>query len=121
MIEPRDPFKRLDFQLRDRLQASSPVDDFRLVESIEALGQRVAVAVAPAAHERHDAGLRQSFQMPPTADSGRPTENCRCIRSCGHGIAGSGCVVRTFLPRVTPRKPLARISRSTVQRTTHTP
>ena len=47
--------------------------------------------------------------------------NSRFTLSNGHGSALSGTVVRTRLPRTTPRSPMARISRSTVQRATATP
>lgn len=42
-------------------------------------------------------------------------------RSSGHGALASLAVVRTTLPRVTPRSPSLRINRSTVQRATTTP
>ncbi|MNJ56772.1 hypothetical protein D3C77_523350 [compost metagenome] len=50
---------------------------------------------------------------------GRSAVNCRFTKSLGLGLAGSDCVVFTVLPRVTPRSPISRISRSSVQRTAH--
>ena len=47
--------------------------------------------------------------------------NCRLTLSCGQGAALSLTVVLTGLPRTTPCKPMARISRSTVQRATLSP
>lgn len=47
--------------------------------------------------------------------------NCRLTWSSGHGAEVSGMVVRTVLPRRAPCKPMARISRSTVQRATRLP
>jgi hypothetical protein len=46
--------------------------------------------------------------------------NCRFTLSNGHGALGSLTVVRTTLPRTTPRRPKRRINRSTVQRATAT-
>jgi hypothetical protein len=48
--------------------------------------------------------------------SGREAVNCRLTRSPGRGEAGSTIVVRRPRPRLTPRSPAARISRSTVPR-----
>src|SRR5207248_2916997 len=47
---------------------------------------------------------------------GRDARNCRFTRSAGHGVALSGTVVLTSLPRTTPRRPICRIRRATVQR-----
>ena len=52
---------------------------------------------------------------------GRSARNCRLTRSSGHGALLSLIVVRTTLPRITPRSPSRRISRSTVQRATAVP
>jgi hypothetical protein len=42
-------------------------------------------------------------------------------RSSGHGAFASATVVRTALPRMTPRRTALRINRSTVQRATSVP
>ena len=47
---------------------------------------------------------------------GRSALNCRLTRSSGRAPAASAMVVRTRLPRITPRKPGCFISRSAVQR-----
>ena len=48
---------------------------------------------------------------------GRGAVNVRWTRSAGRGVASSRTVVIVNArPRVTPRKPMARMSRSTVQR-----
>ncbi len=52
---------------------------------------------------------------------GRCALNWRLTRSSGHGALASLIVVRTALPRTTPRRPMRRINRSTVQRATVTP
>src|SRR3954468_13143292 len=52
---------------------------------------------------------------------GRGAWNCRLTQSSGHGAALSLIVVRTGLPRTAPCRPMARISRATVQRTTLIP
>lgn len=52
---------------------------------------------------------------------GRGALNWRFTRSSGQAVAGSGTVVRTFLPRTTPCSPMARIRRTTVQRATTRP
>ena len=52
---------------------------------------------------------------------GRGALNSRSTRSRGQAIEGSGTVVRTFLPRTTPRSPMTRIRRATVQRATPMP
>ena len=50
-----------------------------------------------------------------------PALNCRLTWSNGHAVALSLIVVLTCLPRITPCKPRARISRATVQRATSWP
>jgi len=52
---------------------------------------------------------------------GRGARNCRFTRSAGHGAPLSGTVVLVSFPRTTPRKPICRISRVTVQRATGVP
>ena len=52
---------------------------------------------------------------------GRSALKTRLTWSNGHGALASGVVVRTTLPRITPRSPRRRISRSTVQRATTVP
>src|SRR5579875_2961014 len=52
---------------------------------------------------------------------GRSAWNCRLTRSRGQGAALSLKVVRIGLPRITPCRPMAFISRSTVQRATAWP
>jgi hypothetical protein len=47
--------------------------------------------------------------------------NSRLTRSSGHGAAVFATVVRTTLPRMTPRNPRRRMRRSTVQRATTMP
>ena len=47
---------------------------------------------------------------------GRSALNWRLTLSSGHGALWSLIVVRTTLPRMTPRSPSRRISRSTVHR-----
>ena len=49
---------------------------------------------------------------------GRVAWNWRLTWSSGRGADLSLIVVRTGLPRITPRNPMPRISRSTVQRAT---
>lgn len=53
--------------------------------------------------------------------SGAGARNCRLTKSSGHGATLSLTVVRTDLPRMTPYRPISRISRSTVQRATAKP
>jgi aromatic ring-opening dioxygenase LigB subunit len=48
-------------------------------------------------------------------------EHHRAGAALARAAAASGIVVRTFLPRTTPRRPLRRISRPTVQRATSKP
>jgi hypothetical protein len=52
---------------------------------------------------------------------GRSATNCRLTLSSGQGAALSLTVVLTDLPRTTPCRPMARISRSIVQRATVSP
>ena len=52
---------------------------------------------------------------------GTGARNCRFTRSAGHGVAGFETVVLVSRPRTTPRSPMSRISRSTVQRATAMP
>ncbi|MBB3948601.1 hypothetical protein GGQ73_004591 [Rhizobium skierniewicense] len=47
---------------------------------------------------------------------GAGAKNCRFTRSSGHGAALSLIVVLIGLPRMMPCKPIALISRATVQR-----
>ena len=52
---------------------------------------------------------------------GRGARNWRLTRSSGHGAALSLIVVFTRLPRMTPCRPILRMSRATVQRATSSP
>ena len=52
------------------------------------------------------------------ADQPKATLLVYNLRSCSHPALGSPTVVRTTLPRRTPRRPMWRMSRSTVQRAT---
>jgi hypothetical protein len=52
---------------------------------------------------------------------GADARNWRSTRSAGRVAASPGNVVRTILPRTTPRIPRSRIKRSTVQRAIWTP
>ena len=52
---------------------------------------------------------------------GRSALNCRLTLSSGHGALLSLTVVRTTLPRITPRSPSRRISHSTVHRAAAVP
>ena len=52
---------------------------------------------------------------------GRSARNCLFTRSSGQGALLSLIVVFATLPRMTPRSPSRRISRSTVQRATAVP
>lgn len=49
------------------------MNQFRLVQAVDRLGQRIVVAVAPAADRRLDAGLSQPFAVA-DADVLRPSD-----------------------------------------------
>ena len=52
---------------------------------------------------------------------GRVAAKLRSTRSAGRGDTSAGIVVRRFLPRTRPARPIWAMSRSTVQRATTMP
>ena len=93
-----------------------------LVRPVDRLGQSVVVAIATASHGWLDAGLGQALGVANAGvlrpcRSDRPAAlNCRLTLSRGRGTVLSKIVVRTSLPRITPRIRGRRMNLSTVQR-----
>ena len=63
MIEPRDPFERCQLDGLLRLPRAASVNDFRLVEAVDGLGEGVVVAVALAADRGLDTGFAEALRI----------------------------------------------------------
>ena len=141
MIEPVYPLQRCVLDGFEGSPGTAAMDDLGFVKAIDGLCQSVVIAVADAADRGFDAGLSKLFAvsdrdvlaaaigvMDETATMrwstimkslfGAGAQNCRLTRSSGHGADRSLIAVRTGLPRITPARAIARISRAIVQRAT---
>lgn len=64
MVEPVDPCQRRQLHGFSRFPRRTAMDQFRLLQAINPLCQRVIVAIGPATDGRFDACFRQSFGVP---------------------------------------------------------
>ncbi len=67
IVKPVDPFERCKLDLFDVPPWTASTNDFRLVETVDRLGQRVVVGIANTSHRRLNARSIESFGVIDTA------------------------------------------------------
>lgn len=63
VIEPVDPFERRQFDGLQIAPRTAFMNDFRLVQTVNRLGQRIVVRVANTAHRRLDTSVLQALRV----------------------------------------------------------